>query len=238
MNSVIPNNQRLIVALDFPDIKQAQELVEKLSDSVSFYKIGLELSMSGNYFRLIEWLAQKNKRIFADLKLFDIAATVGKAVKNLSKYQNISFVTIHAASKEIMLAAAENKGNMNILAVTVLTNIDRNDLIDMGFGENVKLNDLVLKRAKLAKECKIDGVIASGLEAQNIRNLNGEDFLIVTPGIRLQALNNDDQKRTVDVQTAFKNGADYIVVGRPISKADNPEQIARIIQTQINSALS
>jgi orotidine-5'-phosphate decarboxylase len=228
MNSSIAAQDRLIVALDVPTINEAKDLVRKLGSSVSFYKIGLELCMSGDYFELIEWLSEQNKKIFADLKLLDIPATVGKAVKNLSKYK-IDFLTIHVSDKETMKAAVENKGNIKILAVTILTSLDEKGLSDVGFDDRYGINDLVVKRAKLAEECAIDGVIASGLEAAEIRNNLGKDFLIVTPGIRLDTDKKNDQKRTVDVKTAFANGADYIVVGRPITSASDPQKMAQKI---------
>ncbi|MFT6346470.1 MAG: orotidine-5'-phosphate decarboxylase [Myxococcota bacterium] len=227
------NKDRLIVALDFPDIKSAKELVEKLGDEVTFYKIGLELLMSGDYFEMIDWLAKRNKKVFADLKLYDISATVGKAVKNLSKYPNIHFLTIHAASLGIMQEASKNKGNMKILAVTVLTNLDQDDLADMGFDPDLSLENLVIKKAKLAKKSGIDGVVSSGLEAQMIRNNLGEDFTIVSPGIRLKEVVGDDQKRVVDVKTAFLNGVSYIVVGRPINAVTNPLEAAKEFQKSI-----
>lgn len=229
------NKDRLIVALDFEDISLAKNLVEELGDEVTFYKVGLELAMTKDYFDFIEWLGQKGKRVFADLKLFDISQTVGKAVKNLAKYKNIDFLTIHAASRDIIHQAFINKGHIKILAVTILTNLDQKDLNDMGFDQNLSLAQMVIKRAILAKECQIDGVIASGLEASAIRENVGNEFLIVTPGIRPDFLVNelDDQKRVIDVQAAFKNGADYIVVGRPISKNSNPKNVARQIQEQI-----
>ncbi|MFT6332543.1 MAG: orotidine-5'-phosphate decarboxylase [Lentimonas sp.] len=230
------SKDKLIVALDFPDIKSAQNLVEKLGDEVTFYKIGLELLMSGNYFEMIDWLAAKNKKIFADLKLYDISATVGKAVKNLSKYSNIEFLTIHAASVGIMQQAAANKGNIKLLAVTVLTNLDQEDLNQMGFDPKISLEDLVIKKAKLAHKSGIDGVVSSGLEAQNIRQNLGADFTIVTPGIRLKTVENDDQKRVLDVKTAFLNGSNYIVVGRPISKAEDPLAAAKEFQREVISS--
>lgn len=236
IHKVNSNKDRLIVALDFEDINQAKLLVEELGDEVTFYKIGLELSMSSGYFELVNWLGQKNKKIFADLKLFDISATVGKTIKNLSKYSNIDFVTIHASSRDIMNQACENKGHIKILAVTVLTNLDQNDLNDMGFDQKISLENMVINRALLAKECQVDGVISSGLEACNIRKNTDEDFLIVTPGIRpdfLMTNKSDDQKRVVDVKTAFNNGADYIVIGRPIAQSDNPKLVASKIQQQI-----
>ena len=231
--SLISNKDRLIVALDFADIKSAQNLVEKLGDSVSFYKIGLELLMGEDYFKMVEWLAKKDKKIFADLKLCDISATVGKAVKKLSCYPNIHFLTVHCASKDIMCQALQNKGNMNILAVTVLTNLDQQDLYDMGCDSRVSLEDLVIKRAKLAKECGVDGLVASGLEAKILRKNLGQDITIVSPGIRLETIKNDDQKRVVDVKTAFSNGVDYIVVGRPINAASDPLSAANEFQKQV-----
>lgn len=231
------NKDLLIVALDFENIQKAKALVELLGDEVTFYKVGLELAMSGDYFELIEWLGKKNKKVFADLKLFDISTTVGKAIKNLANYKNINFVTIHTASQDIMRQAVLNKGHIKILAVTILTNLDKNDLFDMGFNQNITLKDMVIKRAKLAKECGVDGVISSGLEASEIRKNTDDDFLIITPGIRPNFLSNvsDDQKRIVDVKTAFENGANYIVVGRPITQAQNPKEVAAKIQQQIRN---
>jgi orotidine-5'-phosphate decarboxylase len=236
VKKIASSKDRLIVALDFDDIMAAKAMVENLSDEVTFYKVGLELSMSKDYFELINWLSQRGKKVFADLKLFDISATVGKAIKNLSKYPNIDFVTIHSASRDIMSQAFINKGHIKILAVTVLTNLDSGDLKDMGFDDRISLQDLVVKKAKLAKDCNIDGVVSSGQEAQIIRKNTSDDFLIVTPGIRPDFLNNDadDQKRVVDVKTAFLNGSDYIVVGRPITKNTNPKRVASKIQEQIS----
>ena len=233
----ISNRDRLIVALDFPDIHSAKNLVEVLGDEVVFYKIGLELLMSGDYFKMIDWLAKKNKKVFADLKLYDISATVSKAVKNLSSYPNIHFLTIHSASKDIMQQACENKGKINILAVTVLTNLDQKDLNQMGFDPQISLETLVIKKAKLAAESGVDGVVASGLEAKIIRQTLGKDLTIVAPGIRLEnvdQINSDDQKRVVDVKTAFLNGVSYIVVGRPINSSSNPLLAAQNFQKEIS----
>ncbi len=233
-------SDKLIVALDFSDIKSAQKLVEILGESVVFYKIGLELLMSGSYFEMIRWLEKKNKKIFLDLKLYDIPNTLGKAVKNLSFYSNIHFLTIHCANQEIMEQAFLNKGNINILAVTVLTNLTQLDLIEMGFDNKISLENLVLKKALLAKKCGIDGVVASGLEAKNIRKNLGDNFNIICPGIRLDQINfktknlSDDQKRVVNVKTAFLNGANYIVVGRPINSSQEPLKSALQFQQEIN----
>lgn len=233
------NKERLIVALDFDNTNDAKRLVEILGEEVTFYKVGLELAMSGDYFELIEWLGKKDKKVFADLKLLDISATVGKAIKNLSNYKNINFVTIHTGSKDMMRQAIANSGHIQVLAVTILTNLDQNDLNDIGFDKEVSVKDCVINRAKLVHDCKVDGVISSGLEAKEIRENTDDNFLIVTPGIRPDFLNNksDDQKRIVDVKKAFNNGADYIVVGRPISQNENPKEVASKIQQQISQII-
>jgi len=229
-NKPIPVNERLIVALDVPDIPSAKKLVELLGDSVVFYKIGLELFMSGDYFELIDWLNEKNKRIFVDLKFFDVPATVGRAVKQLSD-KKVDFVTIHG-NNAIMQAAAEQKGSLKVLAVTVLTSLDRGDLDDLGFQCDVE--KLVLSRAKRAIELGCDGVISSGLEAPKLRDSLGQNFLVVSPGIRpVDNRPDDDQKRIVTVEQAFNNGADHIVVGRPIRDAQNPKEAALDIQATI-----
>jgi orotidine-5'-phosphate decarboxylase len=224
---------KLIVALDFADMESAQDMVDTLGDTVGFYKIGLELLMSGDYFKMVDWLAKREKKVFADLKLYDISATVGKAVKNLAAYDNIHFATIHSASEDIMHRAAENKGHLNLLAVTVLTSLDQKDLVEIGFDPKVSMENLVLKKAKLAQKCGINGVIASGMEARIIREHCGKDLTIATPGIRLEHIHNDDQKRTVDVKTAFLNGVNYIIVGRPITSSAYPLSVAQEFQKHI-----
>jgi orotidine 5''-phosphate decarboxylase, subfamily 1 len=229
-NKPIPVNERLIVALDVPDIPSAKALVSLLGDSVTFYKIGLELFMSGDYFELIDWLNEQNKRIFVDLKFFDVPATVGRAVKQLNN-KKVDFVTIHG-NNAIMQAAAEQKGALKVLAVTVLTSLDRGDLDDLGFDCDVE--KLVASRAKRAIELGCDGVISSGLEAPELRDALGTNFLIVSPGIRpVDNRPEDDQKRVVSVEQAFYNGADHIVVGRPIRDAEDPRKAALAIQQSI-----
>ncbi|OUR81273.1 orotidine 5'-phosphate decarboxylase [Cycloclasticus sp. 46_120_T64] len=234
-SKAIPVNERLIVALDVPDIPAAKALVTQLADSVVFYKIGLELFMSGDYFELIDWLNEQNKRIFVDLKFFDVPATVGRAVKQLAS-KKVDFVTIHG-NNAIMQAAAEQKGHLKVLAVTVLTSLDRGDLDDLGFDCNVE--DLVASRAKRAMQLGCDGVISSGLEAPRLRESLGENLLIVSPGIRpVDNRPTDDQKRVVSVEQAFNNGADHIVVGRPIRDAENPKQAAMDIQASISAVFA
>ena len=217
--------------MDVPDCDRARALTEELGDAVTFYKLGLELMMSGGYFELLEWMLQKNKRVFADLKFFDIPATVGSAVRQL-KDRGASFVSVHG-NQSIMEAAAENKGDeLKVLAVTVLTSLDRGDLDDMGFDCDVEA--LVVSRARRALEAGCDGVISSGLEAPMLRDQVDKSLLVVTPGIRpVDNQPSADQKRVVTVETAFSNGADYIVIGRPIRDADSPRTTAENIQESI-----
>jgi orotidine-5'-phosphate decarboxylase len=224
---------RLIFAMDVPDCDRARTLVDELGDAVTFYKIGLELMMSGGYFDFLDWLLARDKKVFCDLKFFDIPATVGSAVRQLND-RGASFVTVHG-NQSIMEAAAENKGDtMKVLGVTVLTSLDRGDLDDMGFDCDV--GDLVLSRARRALEAGCDGVIASGLEVPRLRELVDSKLLVITPGIRpVDNKPAGDQKRVVSVATAFDNGADYIVVGRPIRDADSPRAAAESIQATIAS---
>lgn len=228
----IVDNQRLIVALDFPSTDDARRLVAQLDNSVNFYKVGLELFMAGGYFEFVDELAAAGKQVFVDLKFFDVPATVGRAVERL-QHRNISFVTVHG-NDGIMQAAAASKGDLKILAVTVLTSLDRGDLDDLGFQCDVE--ELVLSRARRAIHCGCDGVVASGHEAARLRDELGDRLMIVIPGIR-PVENIDDQKRTVTVQDAFSHGADYIVVGRPIRDADHPRKVAETIQREIASTL-
>ncbi len=226
----IPRRERLILALDVQTTAEARELVERLGDSVRFYKIGLELFMAGGYFELIDWLVARGNKVFVDLKFFDIPETVRSAVRNLQG-RGISFATVHG-NQSIMEAAGKDKGDVKILGVTVLTALDRGDLDDMGFSCNVE--DLVLSRARRAIEAGCDGVISSGLEAPRLKAQFGGRLLVVTPGIRpVENKPADDQKRTVDVAQAFRNGADYIVVGRPVRQAPDPKAAAEAIQATI-----
>lgn len=225
---------RLIFALDVAEASAAKGIVERLGDSVQFYKIGLELFMSGEYFQLLDWLVARDRRIFVDLKFFDVPATVAAAVRQL-RNRGVTFTTVHG-NQSIMEAAGAAKGDVKVLGVTVLTSLDRGDLDDLGFQCDVQ--QLVLSRARRALEAGCDGVVSSGLEAQLLRQYIDEKLLIVTPGIRpVDNRPSDDQKRVVSVQQAFEHGADYIVVGRPIRDAADPRAAAEIIQAQIVAAL-
>jgi orotidine-5'-phosphate decarboxylase len=230
-NKNIPVSDRLIFAMDVPDCDRARQLADELGDSVTFYKIGLELMMSGGYFELLDWMLERDKKVFADLKFFDIPATVGSAVRQL-KHRGASCVTVHG-NQSIMEAAAENKGDdLKVLAVTVLTSLDRGDLDDLGFDCDIEA--LVLSRARRALEAGCDGVISSGLEAPKLREFIDEKLLVITPGIRpVDNKPSGDQKRVVSVEQAFINGADHIVVGRPIRDAESPRAAAEAIQATI-----
>lgn len=222
--------ERLIVALDVPSAAEARALVERIGDAACFYKVGLELFMAGGYFELVDWLVGRGNRVFADLKMFDIPETVGRAVANL-RGRGITFATVHG-NQAMMQAAAREKGELKILAVTVLTSLDRGDLDDLGFSCDVER--LVLSRARRALEAGCDGVISSGLEAERLKREFRDRLLVVTPGIRpVDNRPADDQKRTVDVAQAFAKGADYIVVGRPIRNAPDPRSAAEAIQGTI-----
>lgn len=228
----IPTAERLIMALDFPNIDEAKAMVEELGEYVVFYKVGMEIFMSGDYFAFIEWLKARDKKIFVDLKFFDIPATVGRAIKALSS-KGIDMATIHG-NDSIMEAAAKNKGDLKVLAVTALTSLDRGDLDDLGFQCDVQ--NLVLSRAKRALTIGCDGIVSSGLEVPMLRESLDHKLLVITPGVRpVDNRVEDDQKRVVTVEQAFQNGADYIVIGRPIRDAENSKAMAEKIQLQIAS---
>ena len=212
----IPPAERLIVALDLPDADQARALVERLDDTVHFYKLGLELFMAGGYFALIDWLRARGSKVFVDLKFFDVPQTVGAAVRRLAE-RGADLATVHG-NDAILEAAVAARGSVKILAVTVLTSLDQGDIEALGFRTDVRT--LVVSRARRALALGCNGVVASGLEAPEIRAELGERLLVVVPGIR-PVLNKpvDDQKRTVDVEDAFRAGADHIVLGRPIHAA-------------------
>jgi orotidine-5'-phosphate decarboxylase len=229
----IPTHDRLIVALDVPTAEEARGLVERLGNSVSFYKVGLELLMSGGYWELVQWLRDQGKRVFVDLKFFDVPNTVASAVRCLAG-RGVDFATVHG-NDAILRAACEARDvsdGPRILGVTVLTSLDRADMDDLGFQTDIKA--LVLSRARRALEIGCDGVISSGLEAPALRDATTDGFLIVVPGIRPGSNRaSDDQKRTVDVEDAFERGADHIVVGRPIHGAEDPHAAATAIQQRI-----
>jgi orotidine-5'-phosphate decarboxylase len=225
----IPAKERLMFALDVPDAKSAMQLVDRLDDSVVFYKMGLELFLSGAYFELVTELKRRGKRIFADLKLFDIPATVGRAVSQLARHQ-VDFLTVHGNDAMLQAAVAEC-GETGILAVTALTSLDRGDLDALGF--QCDIESLVLSRARRALALGCAGVISSGLEVARLRQHAEPGLVVVCPGIRPVDNDSGDQKRTLSVDQAFEAGADYIVVGRPIRDAVDPHRAASEIQSTI-----
>lgn len=230
----VPARERLIFALDVADAAQARHLVGQLGEAVQFYKIGLELFMAGGYFELLDWLAQRGKRVFVDLKFFDIPTTVAAAVRQL-RGRGVTFTTVHG-NQAIMEAAAQAKGEVKVLAVTVLTSLDRGDLDDLGFQCDVQ--QLVLSRARRALQAGCDGVVSSALEVAALRAAIDRRLLVVTPGVRpVENRPSDDQKRVVSVTQAFHYGADYIVIGRPIRDAADPRAAAEAIQAQIAAAV-
>jgi orotidine-5'-phosphate decarboxylase len=233
----IPTRERLIFALDVPDLDKARALIDRLGDSVVFYKLGLEFFLSGSYFELAAQLKAEGKKIFADLKLFDIPATVASAVRQLARHQ-VDFCTVHG-NDSMLRAAAEAKGDMQILAVTALTSLDQGDLDDLGFQCDART--LVLSRARRALEAGCDGVVSSGLEVAALRDSVDHALITVCPGIRPifndEVPATDDQQRVMTPANAIGDGADYLVVGRPIRDAADPRAAAETIQQQIAAAL-
>jgi len=246
----IPPRERLIAALDVPTADDARNLVRSLGDAVEFYKLGFELLMSGDYFVLVDELATAGKKLFLDLKLYDIPETVGRAVRSL-RGRPVHFVTVHY-DRRVLEAACRERGEIGILAVTVMTSIDADDLRDQGFPRGTDPADLVIMRSKSALEIGCAGVIASALEAPRIRAAVGPKLAIVAPGIRPGrsgsapvgsegfapmgsegAAASDDQRRVMTPRDAFANGADYIVVGRPLRDARDPRAAAQAVQATI-----
>jgi len=224
---------RLIVALDLPDVRAAEGMVEKLGDAVSFYKVGFELALAGGL-PLAQALARSGKKVFLDLKLHDIANTVARATERAAEL-GATFLTVHAFPPT-MRAAVEGRGKsaLKILAVTVLTSWDDNDLEEAGYSHSVR--DLVRMRAEQAREIGIDGLVASAAEAADLRKKIGA-MLLVTPGIRPAGGAAGDQKRIVTPTEAIKAGADHLVVGRPVLIADDPKAAAEAIVAEIAGAL-
>lgn len=226
----IDPRDRLIFALDVPTLAEAYAWIDRLGDAVSFYKLGLEFCMSGDYFELLAELKARGKKVFADLKFSDVPATVRGAVANLAR-QGADFCTLHGTSG-VYRAVAPVRGSMKLLAVTVLTSVDEAEVREMGWSGAVE--ELVLARARRAIEEGMDGLIASGQEAARLRSELGECPVLITPGIRAESeQGSDDQKRTMTLEQAFRAGADYIVVGRPIRQAADPRATAESMQGQI-----
>jgi orotidine-5'-phosphate decarboxylase len=228
----IPLNERIIFALDVDSVKLAEAWVERLESHIKFYKVGLQLFLAG-WFPVVDWIVKRNHKVMLDLKFFDVPETVTLAVKQL-RDRGVTFATVHG-NDPILRAAAEAKGEVKILAVTVLTSFGQEDMQEM-LGGPVNIEDLVYLRARRALDLGCDGVVSSGLEAKRLRSNLGERFLVVTPGIRPginREIHQDDQKRIVTAGEAIANGADHIVVGRPISTAKDPISVVESMQREM-----
>ena len=227
---------RLIVALDFPSTDDAREFTDQIGPAVSFYKIGLELLFRGGVELVLE-LRDKGNHIFFDAKLLDIGNTVERSVSNIAEL-GATFLTVHGTDRKTMEAAVRGRGDspLKLLCVTVMTNLDQSDLSEQGI--TMPPGELAEHRAKLAQECGFDGVISSGHEAARIRQLLGTSGLIVTPGIRPNLAQSDDQARIMTPDLAIRAGASHLVVGRPITRARDPRLAAQSIIDDIGRALA
>jgi orotidine-5'-phosphate decarboxylase len=224
---------RLIVALDLPTLRDADTMVERLGDSVSFYKIGYQLAFAGGL-AFADRLARAGKRVFLDMKLHDIENTVQKGVESVAK-TGVTFLTVHAYPQTMKAAVAARSGsNLKILAVTVLTSYDDIDLAESGYSQSV--DALVARRAQQAHDLGVDGLVCSPEEASPLRLVVGQDMTFVTPGIRPQGAVRGDQKRVTTPALAIQAGADYLVVGRPITGADDPKAAAQAIVDEVAAA--
>ena len=230
---MIPAKNRIIVALDVPTPDEARKLIHELGDSVGVYKIGLELLFMGGL-PLIDKLIDGGHKVFIDAKLLDIGNTVERSVRNIAR-MGATFLTVHGTDRKTMDAAVKGRGNssLKLLAITVLTNLQQSDLKEQGI--SMSGQELVKHRAKLAHESGFDGVVASGHEAAEIRSTCGGLFDIVTPGIRPEWSDVGDQARIMTPAKAISMGANYIVVGRPITEATNPKLAAEKIIEEIES---
>lgn len=226
---------KLIVALDLPSYDQARALVDRLGDTVSFYKIGLELLFAGGL-DLAQELKREGKRVFLDLKFLDIGNTVERAVASAAGL-GVDFITVHGHDTKTLKAAVKGRGasNLKLLAVTVLTSLDQTDLEEQGITDTTPAG-LVVGRARMAEVAGFDGVVASGQEAAAVRAETGPDFLIVTPGIRLPGAEAGDQTRVTTPEEAIGFGANHIVVGRPINAARDPKAAAEAFLAHIAKA--
>ena len=217
----------LIIALDFESAEKARELVRRLGDAVSFYKVGLELYAAAGM-ALVRELAAEGKQVFLDLKLYDIGETVKRAVAQVAA-SGAALTTVHG-SRAVTRAAVEGRGGapLKLLAVTVLTSFDQDDLTDLGYPCAVA--DLVALRVRKAMEAGLDGLVCSPLEAAVVRALAGPDAILVTPGVRSAGAGKGDQKRVATPAEAVRDGADYLVIGRQVTRAEDPRaEVARIL---------
>ncbi|MGH8551317.1 MAG: orotidine-5'-phosphate decarboxylase [Methylococcales bacterium] len=232
----IPLNERIIFALDLDSKAEAEQWVKRMESQIGFYKVGLQLFMAG-WYPVIEMILNRGHKVMVDLKFFDIPETVRLAVREI-KTRGATFITVHG-NEPILKAACEEKNGSKILAVTLLTSFDESDLIEMGL--TCSIEEFVLHRARKALTIGCDGIVSSGLEAKQIRQEFGDNFLIVTPGIRPGANvvdQDDDQRRISTAEQAIVNGADHVVVGRPIRNAEDPLAVVESMQKAIHDGLN
>jgi orotidine-5'-phosphate decarboxylase len=230
----IPLNERIILALDVEDPDLAKELVKKTESCLCFYKIGLQLFMA-SWFSMVDWLVGRGHKVMLDLKFFDIPETVKLAVAQI-RDRGVSLATVHG-NDAILKAALQEKGDLGLLAVTVLTSFGEEDLRAMGMTQSIE--DLVYFRAKRALELGCDGVVSSGLEAERLRTCLGDRLLLVTPGIRPGSNRPaDDQQRVMTARRAMAAGADHLVIGRPITQSPDPLAVINALQQEIFQGLA
>jgi orotidine-5'-phosphate decarboxylase len=237
MPKEIPLNERIIFALDVTSHEEAMVLVEKLDSDIKFFKVGLQLFLAG-WFKTIDAVIERGNKVMVDLKFFDIPETVKLAVDQL-KNRGVSFATVHGNDPILRAAVQDKDSELKILAVTVLTSFDEEDMREMGMTGSIR--GLVLLRSRKALEIGCDGVVSSALEALPLRDDLGKNFLIVTPGIRPGANvddGSDDQKRIATAKQAVLNGADHVVIGRPIRDSKDPIALIRDLQREIAEGLA
>jgi len=237
MPAELSARERLILALDLPDVEAARAMVRRVEGAVGFFKVGLSLQLAPGAEQLVRWLLDEGKKVFLDYKYYDVPETLRKAVSQAARL-GVDFLTIHGSSA-LIRGAVEGRGasQLKLLCVTVLTSMDTDDMLEMGYSQH-SVKDLVLFRARKALEAGCDGVVSSGHEAEQIKAFAGDRLLVVAPGIREDDAPADDQKRRMTARTAILAGADYLVVGRPITgKPDPKAEAARTVET-IDSALA
>ncbi len=233
MNSSSDARDRLIVGLDLPTVEQAAKIVAELDESVSFYKIGYQLVFAGGLDLALD-LKSRGKKVFLDMKLLDIDNTVAKGVENIAK-MGVDMLTLHAYPKAMTAAVEAVQGSsLCLLGVTVLTSMDEGDLRDAGYVDSPQ--ELVLKRADQARRAGMGGIVASALEAREIRKIIGDEMALVTPGIRPRGADAGDQKRIMTPGNALNAGASHLVVARPVVAADNPRLAAEAILDEMATA--
>jgi len=228
-------NERIIFALDVPNPEEAKQWVRKLDGDIKFFKVGLELFLAG-WWDIVDYIIGRGNKVMLDLKFFDIPETVHLAIQQV-KDRGVTFATIHG-NDAIIKAAVSDRGDVKVLAVTVLTSFDESDMRQLGLTGSVE--DLVLIRARKALELGCDGVVSSALEAKPLRDELGRNYLVVTPGIRPESSvpGEDDQKRIATARMAILNGADHVVIGRPIRTATDPIAIIKKLQDEIAEGLA